>query len=125
MWKWHASLLFILSVVTGLIGCGGTEEELARDLSLATAQQASQSAGRPPPNGMNGTSPSCFWAPGTQQALRTLGGAGLDQGGGDLPKIPLSQVSQTCRKVLRSAIECALTPDQSVRDPVTDQHYSG
>src|SRR5262249_42744830 len=80
---------------------------------------------RPPPNGMNGTSPSCFWAHGTQRALRALGGGALDQGAGLLPDIPLSQVSQSCRHVLRSAVECALTPDQSVRDPVTDEVYTG
>ncbi|QRN96501.1 hypothetical protein JRI60_47150 [Archangium violaceum] len=80
---------------------------------------------RPPPNGLNGTNPSCFWAASTQQALRMMGGTALDQGAGLLPSIPLSEVSQTCRHVLRSAVQCALTPDQSVRDPVTDEVYTG
>ena len=66
---------------------------------------------RPPPNGANGTRPSCFWATGSQQALRTLGGQALNQGGGLLRNIPLSQVSGGCREVLRSAVECALTQD--------------
>ena len=62
---------------------------------------------------------------GVQQALRTMGGAALDQGGGQLLSIPLTQVSQECREVLRSAVECALTREQSVRDPVTGELYTG
>jgi hypothetical protein len=79
----------------------------------------------PPPAGANGTRPSCFWADGSQQALRTLGGLALDQGGGFLENIPLSQVSLDCREVLRSAVQCALTQDQAVRDPATGELYTG
>ncbi len=80
---------------------------------------------RLPPDGLNGTSPSCFWARGSQQALRSLGGVALDRGDGFLPRIALDQVPQSCREVLRSAVECALTPDQSVEDPVTGERYTG
>jgi hypothetical protein len=80
---------------------------------------------RPPPNGLNGTRPSCFWAHGAQGALRTLGGAALNQGGGFISNFPLSQISADCREVLRSAVECALTQDQSVTDPVTGDVYTG
>lgn len=122
----HTHLLLIVVVMSGLAGCGGTEEELEPGLRPATARQAESSGDdRPPPNGLNGTSPSCFWAHGTQRALRALGGGALDQGDGSLPDIPLSQVSQSCRSVLRSAVECALTRDQSVRDPQTGEVYMG
>jgi hypothetical protein len=57
--------------------------------------------------------------------LRTLGAAALDQGGGFITSIPSSQLSQDCREVIRSAVECALTPDQSVSDPVTGETYRG
>lgn len=33
--------------------------------------------------------------------------------------------TESCRHVLRSAVECALTPDQSVVDPVTGELYTG
>lgn len=127
MQMWRTHLLFTTFIMmSGLAGCGNTEEGLEQGQRLATAEQAAlDEYDRPPPNGLNGTSPSCFWAPGTQQALRTLGGAALDQGGGSLSNIPLSQVSSDCREVLRSAVECALTPDQSVSDPVTGELYTG
>jgi hypothetical protein len=120
----RAHLLFIPLVMSGLAGCGPIEEGLEQGPLPAAAEQAVLDE-RPPPNGLNGTSPSCFWAHGTQQALRSLGTAALDQGAGNLPSIPLSQVSQSCRHVLRSAVECALTQDQSVRDPVTGELYRG
>ncbi len=122
----RAGLLFITVTAAGLAGCGSAEEDSEPGQRLALIEQAEETAyERPPPNGLNGTSPSCFWAHGTQQALRTLGGAALDQGAGFLPSIPLSQVPESCRHVLRSAVECALTPEQSVRDPVTDERYTG
>ncbi|MFE8603000.1 hypothetical protein [Archangium violaceum] len=116
-------LLFTLVLLTGLAGCGGVEE----DSEFATIGQALDvtNEDRDPPKGLNGTSPACFWAHGTQQALRNLGGAALAQGAGFLPDIPLSQVSGSCRHVLRSAVECALTRDQSVIDPVTGELYTG
>ncbi|WP_224366931.1 hypothetical protein [Hyalangium versicolor] len=119
-----ARLLFLTAIIIGLAGCGSAEEALEQEPHLSTIGQAKISE-RPPPTGMNGTLPSCFWAHGTQQALRTLGSAALDQGSGLLPNIPLSQVDTSCRHVLRSAVECALTPDQSVTDPVTGESYSG
>jgi hypothetical protein len=125
MKPWRTCLLFLPFIVAGLTGCGGSAEGLEQAPLLATVEQAALSRDRPPPNGLNGTSPSCFWAHGTQQALRTLGRAALDQGGGVLPDIPLSQVSESCRHVLRSALECALTPEQSLRDPVTGELYTG
>jgi hypothetical protein len=118
-------LLFTLALLTGLAGCGGIEEEPR----FATVGQAmteeEEDEDRDPPKGLNGTSPACFWAHGTQQALRSLGSAALDQGAGFMPDIPLSQVAGSCRHVLRSAVECALTPDQSVVDPVTGERYTG
>jgi hypothetical protein len=39
--------------------------------------------------------------------------------------IPLTQVPGDCREVLRSAVECALTREQSVTDPVTGELYTG
>jgi hypothetical protein len=118
-------LVSIAILLTALAGCGVSEEGLDPNPELAASRQPELSNDRPPPNGMNGTLPSCFWATSTQQALRSLGGAALDQGGGQLPNIPLSQVGASCRHVLRSAVECALTPDQSVSDPVTGELYSG
>ncbi len=115
------ALVFLLSA---LIACGSTEADVEQEHLTATIDQALLDD-RPPPNGANGTRPSCFWAAGTQQALRTMGGAALNQGGGLLKNIPLSQVSQDCREVLRSAVECALTPEQSVIDPVTGEPYRG
>jgi hypothetical protein len=116
--------LFVASIWAVLAGCGTAEEGLEQGSSSATLEQAIEDE-RPPPNGANGTRPACFWAHGSQQALRTLGGAALDQGGGLLASIPLTQVSQDCREVLRSAVECALTPEQSVSDPVTGELYTG
>lgn len=121
----HTHLLLITVVVSGLAGCGGTEEDLEQDPRPATTEQAEMSDDRPPPNGLNGTKPSCFWAHGTQRALRAMGGGALDQGDGSLLSVPLSQVSESCRHVLRSAVECALTREQSVRDPVTNEVYTG
>lgn len=114
-------LLFTTVLMAGLTGCGAIEE----DAQVSTVEQAMRGGTRAPPKGLNGTVPSCFWAHSTQQALRSLGGAALDQGAGLLPDIPLSQVSQSCRHVLRSAVECALTPEQSVVDPVTGERYTG
>jgi hypothetical protein len=121
----RAHLLFVTLIMSGLAGCGSTEGGLEEGSLPATAGQAVMSGDRPPPNGLNGTSPSCFWAHGTQQALRALGAAALDQGAGVLPSIPLSQISESCRQVLRSAVECALTVNQTVSDPVTGELYTG
>jgi hypothetical protein len=122
-------LLSLVVLIAGLAGCGSTEEGLEQGRPLnprdQTLDEVLAEEDRDPPKGLNGTSPSCFWAPGTQQALRTLGGAALDQGAGFLPGISLSQVSSSCRHVLRSAVECALTPEQAVRDPLTGALYTG
>lgn len=112
---------YILAV---LVGCGGIEEVPEEGTAPVTLSQAVVRE-RPPPNGANGTRPACFWAHGVQQALRTMGGAALDRGAGQMLSIPLTQVSQDCREVLRSAVECALTQDQSVQDPVTGELYTG
>jgi hypothetical protein len=122
---WRVFLGFTLTV---FFGCGGIEEvsdEGAVPATLAQGVMDEVVDERPPPNGANGTSPSCFWAQGTQQALRTMGGSALDQGQGQLLSIPLTQVSSKCREVLRSAVECALTREQSVQDPVTGERYTG
>lgn len=116
--------LWLASICAVFTGCGTSEDEFEQGLQPTTVNQAIEDE-RPPPNGANGTRPSCFWAAGSQQALRTLGGAALNQGGGSITSIPLSQISEDCREVLRSAVECALTPDQSVSDPVTGETYTG
>jgi hypothetical protein len=117
-------VLLLASIWAVFTGCGTLEGEVEQGLHPTTVNQAIEDE-RPPPNGANGMRPSCFWANGSQQALRTLGGAALDQGGGFIASIPLSQISQDCREVLRSAVECALTPEQSVSDPVTGETYTG
>lgn len=120
----HMRSLLLASFCCVLAGCGSWEGDSEQPSSHVTVAQALIDD-RPPPNGANGTPPSCFWAPGAQQALRTLGGAALDQGAGFLTDISLSQVPQECRQVLRSAVACALTPEQSVSDPVTGDIYRG
>jgi hypothetical protein len=80
---------------------------------------------RPPPSGLNGLRPACFWAAGAQQALRTLGAAALDQGGGTLPSIPTSSIPEDCREVLQDTVECALPAGESLLDPVTGVSYEG
>lgn len=121
----RARLLFMAVLLSVPAGCGGTEEGREEEIQLETIEQAERNDVRAPPKGLNGTNPSCFWTHGTQQALRTLGGGALDQGAGFLPDIPLSQVSRSCRRVLRSAVECSLTTEQSVRDPQTNELYTG
>jgi hypothetical protein len=37
----------------------------------------------------------------------------------------MSQIPAGCREVIRSAVECALTLNQTVRDPVTGETYTG
>jgi hypothetical protein len=117
-------VLLLASIWAGFTGCGTSENELEQGASPATVNQAIEDE-RPPPNGANGKSPSCFWAAGSQQALRALGAAALNQGNGFITSIPLSQIPQGCREVIRNAVECALTPDQSVSDPVTGETYTG
>jgi hypothetical protein len=116
--------LFIVLFCSVIAGCG-TWDTNSSPGSTHTTGENPLLDDRPPPNGANGTRPGCFWATGTQQALRTLGGTALDQGAGFITNIPLSQVSADCREVLRSAVECALTPEQSVSDPVTGTLYTG
>jgi len=116
--------LFLVFSVSVLAACGSGEADFEQGSSLATVEQKFLDD-RPPPNGANGTSPSCFWAVGSQKALRMMGGTALNQGAGFLANIPLTQVPEDCREVLRSAVECALTPDQSVTDPVTGELYQG
>ncbi|PTL79567.1 hypothetical protein DAT35_32655 [Vitiosangium sp. GDMCC 1.1324] len=116
--------MLLVSVTALLAGCGSVETGLEQDPSLATLEQKEEDR-RPPPNGANGTRPSCFWAQGAQQTLRALGGAALDQGRGFLKSISLGMVPADCREVLRSAVECALTREQSVTDPVTGERYTG
>jgi hypothetical protein len=122
MMRPHTQIRLMAVLWAVLAGCGTVDfEQSTTPVSRAQALYDE----RPPPNGANGTLPSCFWAHGSQQALRTLGTAALDQSGGLLASIPLSQVSQDCRQVLRSAVQCALTPAQSVSDPVTGELYQG
>jgi hypothetical protein len=116
-------VFFLASIWAVLAGCGASEAGPEQASPPAIREEAIDEL--PPPNGANGTRPSCFWAHGSQQSLRALGSAALDQGEGFLASISLSHVSQDCREVLRSAVECALTPAQSVSDPVTGELYRG
>src|SRR5690349_1350429 len=119
-------VLLLASIWAVFTGCGTWEDEREQGTHPASVTQAMTIEDeRPPPNGANGKNPSCFWAAGSQQALRTLGAAALDQGGGFITSIPLSQISEGCREVIRNAVECALTPEQSVSDPVTGETYTG
>jgi hypothetical protein len=124
MVTWLVRFVSLASIWAVLAGCGSWEASLEQVHPHAPLALAADDE-RPPPNGANGTRPSCFWAHGSQQALRALGARALDQGGGFLANISLSQVPLDCREVLRSAIECALTPAQAVRDPVTGELYTG
>ena len=77
-----------------------------------------------PPAGHNGMLPSCFWAPGSQAGLRGLAmGKLATTATGLLPTAPT--ITAACREVIRSAVECALSPRQSVRDPLNGETYTG
>ena len=73
--------LFLAVVCSVFAGCGNGEADFEQSHSHTTSEKAIEDD-RPPPNGANGTLPACFWAHGAQQALRTLGGAALNQGAG-------------------------------------------
>lgn len=104
-------------------GCAGESPPLDPDDGAPTVEPAGTRDG--PPTGLNGLLPSCFWAMGAQAALRSLGGGALDQGGGALPSVPLSQIPAECRDVLRDTVQCALPEGQSLTDPVTGATYGG
>lgn len=120
------SVLFACSTMTAVACDDGSE----RAFEAAEGDAPLEPAGRArtqeePPCGANGMLPACFWAPGSQQALRTLGGAALQQGGNTMPAIPASQVQAECRHVLKYAVQCALPQGQALTDPVTGEEYPG
>jgi hypothetical protein len=110
----------LLAVVVGCGGAGPDPSEQAIGV-----RQAAVSDYLTPPRGCNGMPPSCFWALGSQGALRALGGAALDQGGGFIASISLTDVPASCRIVVRDAVQCALPEKESVTDPVTGEVYDG
>jgi hypothetical protein len=115
----HAALL-------AACGAGAPGDPLDDDALEVPLEPAWGGTGtQEPPAGTNGMLPSCFWAHGSQQALRALGGAALDQGGGAISSIPLDQVPADCRHVIGHAVECALSPEQSLSDPVSGDVYEG
>jgi hypothetical protein len=119
--------MFLTCSTLALAGCG--EEPRAppdlEDLDESLSPAALYGGRETPPAGRNGTLPACFWAHGTQKALRALGNAALDQGGGELPAIATSLVSDDCRHVLDKAVQCALPQGEELLDPVTGQLYAG
>lgn len=122
----RASLAFIACWTALLTGCGASDtEETGGDDTVVPVHRTGGSGNQEPPSGSNGILPSCFWAHGSQHALRTLGNAALDQGGGSLSSISLSLVPAGCRHVIAGAVECALPPGESLTDPETDDHYEG
>lgn len=114
----------LTSATIVLVGCGGGGDALEGD-DVSPEPAALRGGQDAPPAGANGMSPSCFWALGSQQALRTLGGAALDQGNGVLPAIPVTQIAEGCRVVLRKTVACALPAGTSLMDPVTGESYPG
>lgn len=122
--KHHFTSLLATSTML-FAGCAESDPTTAvLDDSDVTVEPAA-ALERSPPAGANGLLPSCFWAHGAQQALRSLGTAALDQGGGTLPSISLSLVPAECRDVLRNAVECALPEGTSLLDPMTGETYGG
>jgi len=77
-----------------------------------------------PPAGTNGITPACLWALATQGELRGLADVKLDAGGGQLPALP--GIVGACREgILEAVMQCALSPELSIDDPVTGAHYQG
>jgi hypothetical protein len=125
---YRLSLCVTLSIcgALALAGCGEEPRVPPEmdDLEVALTP-AARTGGDLPPSGVNGMLPSCFWSQSVQQVLRTLGNGALDQGGGALPQIALSQVSADCRHVLAKTVQCALPEEDELLDPVTGEHYGG
>ncbi|MRG94054.1 hypothetical protein [Polyangium spumosum] len=121
----RAFLVVLASSTALLAGCVLSDAENPfgegdLDVPLETAGIG----GEVPPCGTNGFSPPCFWAAGSQTGLRDLAKAKLaTTATGLLPLAPT--IAAGCREVIRNAVECALSPRQSVRDPVTGETYTG
>src|SRR5262245_23363326 len=124
----HASVALVIgSLGTALVGCGmaGMEDPSGRAGIGVLGAAVMSSEDLSPPRGSNGMPPACFWDHDVQGALRSLGGAALDQGGNRIQSISLSDVPAGCRIVLRDAIQCALPRNRSLTDPVTGEVYGG
>ncbi|MEZ4296833.1 MAG: hypothetical protein R3B70_17845 [Polyangiaceae bacterium] len=106
-------------------GCTGPVDETdAEDVEVGAAQQGiGNDTIFDPPKGGNHFCSWCFWADDTQAAYRIMGGGAVDQGGGYLPVLDID--FQYRDQVLQNAIECALSSEQEVIDPVTNRSYSG
>jgi hypothetical protein len=76
-----------------------------------------------PRGGDNGDDPKCFWSDATQYHLRKLGAAKLDLGDGFM--LDTSGLTDCERKIVGSAIMCALNDKQTVVDPGTGAIYTG
>jgi hypothetical protein len=109
----------LLSVVA--LGAFGCAAELGDDEApVGEAHLAGFGGGDPSPGGKNGKRPTCFWDRGTQNAYRALGQKGLEA----FPT--LTGILPGCRdEVIRNVVECALSTEQTVTDPVTGTSYSG
>ncbi len=118
------SIVLLLWGPASGIGCADPEPPVD-DSGPSAAQALLADDTRGPPAGSNGLLPRCFWALGAQGALRTIGAAALDTGGGVFPTVSTNSVPLACRDVLRDAVECALPRGQSLSDPVTGDVYEG
>lgn len=121
----HIIAILLSCSTLALAGCNGGGDDAALSDEPDMAPEALSMGGRPPPAGLNGLPPSCFWATGSQQALRTLGGGALDQGGNTFAQVSLGLVPLGCRVVLAKAVQCALPKGVTLTDPVTGDQYGG
>jgi hypothetical protein len=116
--------LVVVCLIPGIAGCDRLGvEEASPGNGIGSRSAALNDVS--PPRGSNGLPPSCFWSLGAQKALRSLGAAALDQGGGHIQVVPLTDISADCRIVLRDTVQCALPVNRSVTDPVTGEVYGG
>ena len=115
-----------LLIQTAFMASCATETDPSSDAPVQVGVEACMAGSdRPPPYGTNGLSPACFWALGSQKALRYLGGRALSDVDGFLVSISTNDVPLACRDVLERAVACALPPGVTLRDPVTSADYQG
>ncbi|APR85166.1 Hypothetical protein A7982_10515 [Minicystis rosea] len=108
-------------VLANVVGCAvPVSNGESDDEPVGTAMQANKDI---PPSGQNGKHGHCTWHIGSRQAYKTLGNQALNHGGGELPSVA---ILPECRdEVIANAVECALLPNQSVRDPITGHVFHG
>lgn len=118
--KTFALSLFAACASFVMIGCGAPgDEALDESERLGTVQQGVDD----PHEGGNHYSPEDFWAADSQGAYRIMGAGALNQGNGYLPVLVISPAYR--HDVLQNAIECGLSRDQQVIDPVTNRTIPG